>query len=185
MLDIDDTILKASKDQVAIIKQTPQGEIRLSSEEFAKDPDNQNESLFSFREFRNPQKVYDSIVKGKPLLENLSIMDEYINNGYDVSILTARGLEDTVIKAVKKFLMYRNKKGELKSIKKKLNEGASACVNDPYYNTFGKNASEKKAEVMKLIQHSYDDIVFMDDNDFNLAEMEKLGIKKLKLIKAK
>jgi hypothetical protein len=185
VLDVDDTILKASKDQIAIIKHTSQGDIRLSSDEFAKDPDNHNEENFSFEEFRNPEKIYNSIIDGKPLINNLTVMDKFINNGYKFSILTARSNEEVVLDAIEKFLMYRDKNGKLKSIKGKLLRKASACVNDERWNKYGKNTAEKKAYIIKYLADNFDDIVFMDDNEFNLNEIKKLGIKKIKLIKAK
>jgi hypothetical protein len=185
VVDIDDTILAASKDQIAIIKKTPEGEIRLSSEEFAKDSDNKDESKFSFREFRDADKIYNSIVNGKPLIHNLVEMDKYINDGYKLSILTARSKESVVLDAVEKFLMYRDKNGELRNIKDKLLREASACVNDERWNKYGENASEKKAYVIKQLAKKFDNIVFIDDSELNLHEIEKLKIKKVKLIKAK
>jgi hypothetical protein len=182
--DIDDTLLRASKNQIAIIKNTSQGEIRLSSDEFAKDLDNKDESKFSFREFRDPKKIYDSIIEGEPLINNLIKMDEFINNGYKLSILTARSNEKVVLGAIEKFLMYRDKKGNLKSIKNKLLKRASACTNDKRWEKYGKNVAERKAYVIKRLANIFDDIVFIDDNEFNLKEIEKLDIKNVKLIKA-
>lgn len=70
VFDIDDTILKVNPSLMSIYKKNEDGmETRLSTEEFAKDPDAEDpnkKSLFDYRDFRDPVKVYNSIISGTP-----------------------------------------------------------------------------------------------------------------------
>ena len=120
VFDIDDTLLKVNPDVIKIYKQTDKGEIALTTEEFAKDPDAadpERKKLFDLRDFRDPVKVYNSIISGTPLIKNLKIMDSYIEAGYDFCFLTARGCEETVKKGLNDFLrMKDNATGELKEL---------------------------------------------------------------------
>lgn len=183
--DIDDTLLKSSKEQIAVIKNTPNGKIRLSSEEYAKDPDSKNETLFSFEEFRDPDKIYNSIVSGKPLVRNLKIMDKYLNKGYGLSILSARSHQKIVLEAIKKFLLYKDKNGNFEKIDNKIIDKVCACTNDTQFINIGKNTPERKAKVITEISKQFDKIVFMDDCKNNLEEIKKLGLKNVKLVLAK
>ena len=85
VFDIDDTLLKVDKNAIAIYKKEPGKSVkRMSTEDYAKDSDVQNHpEWFDISEFRNPTKVYNSIISGTPLLKNLKIMDAYIEAGYD------------------------------------------------------------------------------------------------------
>ena len=107
VFDIDDTILKVNPNLMKIYKKEPgKDEIALTTEEFAKDPDASIQShrgWFDYRDFRDPVKVYNSIITGTPLIKNLKIMDDYIKAGYDFCFLTARGCEDIIKRAIKDF----------------------------------------------------------------------------------
>ena len=112
VFDIDDTILKVDPSQISIYKKEPgKNEVALSTDEFAKDPDAgdpDKKSWYDYRDFRDPVKVYNSIISGTPLIKNLKIMDDYIQAGYDFCFLTARSCEDTVKKAITDFLKFRD-----------------------------------------------------------------------------
>jgi hypothetical protein len=177
--DIDDTLLKASSENIAIIRKSD-GK-RFSTSEFAT-LKNVNEDDFSFKEFRNPKLVYESIVKGTPIIKNLRIMDSYINRGYKLSILTARGLEKTVLKSINNFLMYRDAKGRLQRIGTKLLSKSSACVNDPKWEKVGHSSAERKAFVLKQLCKKYKNVVYVDDNQTNCTEAIKLRLKNLTVI---
>ena len=115
VFDIDDTILKVDPSKISIYKKEPgKQEVALSTDEFAKDPDAgdpDKKSWFDYRDFRDPVKVYNSIISGTPLIKNLKIMDDYIQAGYDFCFLTARSCEDTVKKALSDFLLVRDENG--------------------------------------------------------------------------
>lgn len=190
VFDIDDTLLKANPAVIKVYKTDPSigKEIELTTDEFAKDPDSADpdkRSWFSFRDFQDPVKVYNSIMTGTPLVKNLRIMDDYIDAGYDFCFLTARGAEDTVKKALKDFLRVKDKKtGALLKLEDTFKETLSHAVNDidKYY--VGRTDYEKKANVLKNLCDKYDRVVFVDDDEKNVRAARALGLNKLKVIKA-
>ena len=188
VFDIDDTILKVDSSQISIYKQEPgKKEISLTTDEFAKDPDAndpEKRSWFDYRDFRNPVKVYNSIISGTPLIKNLKIMDDYIQAGYDFCFLTARSCEDTVKKAIGDFLKFRDKDGALKELGDSFKKTFSHAVNDTIKDYPGKSDSEKKANVLKKLCKEYDRVVFVDDDKKNVIAARELNIPNLKVIKA-
>lgn len=121
VFDIDDTILKVDSSLMKVYKKKPdEQEIALTTREFAKDPDAEDQEKrkwFDYRDFKDPVKVYNSIITGTPLIKNLKIMDSYIEAGYDFCFLTARSCEDTVKKALNDFLKVKDSDtGELKAL---------------------------------------------------------------------
>lgn len=189
VFDIDDTLLRVNSDEIFIYKKKPgEEEIRLTTKEFASDPDTKNPdciSWYSFRDMRDPIKVYNSIISGTPLIRNLKIMDAYIEAGYDFCFLTARGTEETVKKAIKDFLKIRDKEtGALKEIGDVFKETLSHAVNDDFKNYPGKTDAEKKANVLRDLCEQYDKVVFVDDDHKNVRAARRLNIENLKVIKA-
>lgn len=188
VFDIDDTILKVNSSLMSIYKKNADGtETQLSTEEFAKDPDAEDpnkKSLFDYRDFRDPVKVYNSIISGTPLIKNLKIMDDYIKAGYDFCFLTARGCEDIIKKAIKDFLKFRDEDGALKELGDSFKETFSHAVNDDIKQYPGKTDAEKKAIVLKDICKKYDKVVFVDDDHKNISAARNLNIPNLKVIKA-
>lgn len=188
VFDIDDTLLKVNPDVIKIYKHTDNGEISLTTEEFAKDPDASDPNkidLFDLRDFRDPIKVYNSIISGTPLIKNLKIMDSYVEAGYDFCFLTARGCEETVKKALNDFLRVKdNETGELKKLGDTFKKTLSHAVNDEYKNYPGKDSAEKKANVLKMLCKKYDKVIFVDDDTKNVRAAKDLDIKNLTVIKA-
>ena len=155
VFDIDDTILKVDSSKISVYKKEPgKNEVALSTDEFAKDPDAsdpEKRSWFDYRDFRDPVKVYNSIISGTPLIKNLKIMDDYIQAGYDFCFLTARSCEDTVKKAITDFLKFRDKDGALKELGDSFKKTFSHAVNDDIRSYPGKDDAEKKANVLKKL----------------------------------
>src|SRR5271157_2508563 len=89
LLDVDATLV--IPDNIFIHKHNPNGSIsKLSPAQYAKEKiTKENQGDYSFEEFRDPQKVYNSIKTGIPLIPNLKIVDEYIHRGWKIGILTA------------------------------------------------------------------------------------------------
>lgn len=200
VLDIDDTLVKANPNVIKVYKSVDGVEKALSTAEFAKDPDKAkmgknvrmyNETkdapkkgiAFSIREFRDPQKVYDSITKGTPILKNLKLMDDHIRHGWDVSFLTARGLQETVTKALDNFLKTRNEKGQLVPLGEKFKKALSAAVNDEDIKYVGSDDGEKKANVLRKLSKKYTHVKFVDDDDRNIKAVRSLK-KELPNVKA-
>lgn len=188
VFDIDDTLLKVDPTLMGVYKKEPgKQEKRLTTEEFAKDPDASDpdkKSWFDYRDFRDPVKVYNSIISGTPLIKNLKIMDDYIKAGYDFCFLTARGCEETIKKAIGDFLKFRDEDGALKQLGDSFKRTFSHAVNDEIKNYPGKSDAEKKAKVLTELCEEYDRVVFVDDDHKNVSAARNLKIKNLKVIKA-
>jgi len=186
VFDIDDTLLRADTSDFYIYKRTPRGIIPLTTTEYAHDPDAGDPSrkdLFDFRDFRNPTKVYQSIINGTPLLHNLRILDDYVNAGYDFCFLTARSCEDVVKRAINDFLRIR-KDGDLRELGTIFNRTLSHAVNDDIRNYPGRTDAEKKANILVDLSRSVDKIVFVDDDPKNIRAAKDLSIPNMKVIKA-
>ena len=188
VFDIDDTILKVNPAQIRIYKNIPgENEIALTTDEFDKDPDAQDpnkKKWFDYRDFRDPVKVYNSIISGTPLIKNLKIMDDYIKAGYDFCFLTARGCEEIVKKALKDFLRFKDEDGALQELGDIFKDTFSAAVNDDFKDYSGSSDAEKKANVLKDLCKKYDRVVFVDDDHKNVRAAKDLNISNLKVIKA-
>lgn len=189
VFDIDDTLLKADSSVIKIYKHLPDGtEVALSTEEFAKDEDIKDPSKkywFDYRDFRDPIKVRNSILKGTPIIRNLKIMDAYINAGYDFCFLTARSCEKVVADALDEFLKVRVD-GSLRKLGDAFKRSLSYAVNDDAAHEFPSNMrdDDKKSLVLRQLCDAYDKVVFVDDDDKNIKSAQALGIKNLTVIKA-
>lgn len=186
LLDIDDCLLQAKPGVIGIWKEEPGKEpVRLSTEQYAKDPDAKtHKDWFSYKEFRDPEKVYTSIVSGTPLLRQMRLLDAHIKANYDVAFLTARGLQDVVDKALRAFLMYKDSSGNLLPIGNKLKSEISAAVNDEIKAYPGANDPEKKANVIRNICRQYDKVKFVDDDLKNVEFARSLKLPNLQVILA-
>lgn len=187
-LDIDDCLLQADSSSIAVWKEKPGEEpVRLSSEQFAKDPDaGTHKEWFSYKEFRDPEKVYNSIVNGTPLLRQLRLLDAHVRANYHIAFLTARGLQDVVDKALRAFLKYRDSNGNLLPIEDKLKANISAAVNDMKWVEAYPNAGdpEKKAMVLKKLCKTYKKVKFVDDDLKNIQFAKSLNLPNLQVIEA-
>lgn len=188
VFDIDDTLLRVKKDSVCVYKKEPgKEEVKLSTDEFAKDPDASDpskQSWFDYRDLRNPVKVYNSIIEGTPLIRNLRIMDDYIEAGYDFCFLTARSCEETIKKALDTFLVRKDSTGAMKKLGDKFKKTLSHAINDKSKDYPGRTDAEKKANVLKKLCNEYDKVVFVDDDKKNVSAARGLNLHNLKVIKA-
>ena len=188
VFDIDDTLIQADKDVVSIgkfINGDRKNKISISTEEFAKDPDaKSHKNWFDFSDFQNPQKVVQSIIKGTPILKNLRILDAYLNAGYEFCFLTARGCEDAVKYAIQDVIKYRDENGVLNNIDPWFNKDVSAAINDSTKEYEGKTNAEKKSNVLREICSKFDNVVFVDDDNKNVAHAKELNLNNLTVIEA-
>lgn len=188
VFDIDDTLLKSNPETIGVYKKEPgKPEKRLTTEDFAKDPDAADptkKSWFDYREFRDPVKVYNSIISGTPLIKNLRIMDDYIEAGYEFCFLTARACEETIKKALGDFLKVRKPDGALQELGDIFKKTMSHAINDESKTYEGANDAEKKANILKKLCKKYDKVVFVDDDHKNVSAARGLKIDNLKVIKA-
>jgi uncharacterized protein YciU (UPF0263 family) len=185
--DIDDTILRSRAEDIGIWKDYKGEKTRLTTEEFAKDPDKGKEGVeYDYWEFGDPEIVRNSIINGTPLLDNLHIIDDYLNKDYHFCFLTARRCEDVITEVMTDFMKTRGKKGELEDIGDKFEKGLSFAINDEKYAEVlgGLTDFERKAKILKIICGMYHDVIFIDDDAKNLRAAEKLGLDNLTIIEA-
>lgn len=186
VFDIDDTLLKVDGSLMRVYKCKPgEPEIALSTNEYAKDPDAENHrEWFDYRDFKDEQKVYQSIITGSPMVKNLKILNAYVNAGYDFCFLTARGCEKVIKDALDKFLSISTRKGVMDNIGNAYKKALSHAVNDSYKKYKGENDCDKKANVLKELCKKYTNVVFVDDDKKNIYAARALHLKNLKIIKA-
>ena len=188
VFDIDDTLIHTDEDVMSIgkfINGDRKNRISLSTKEFAKDPDaKEHKEWFDFSDFQNPQKVVQSIIKGTPILKNLRILDAYLNAGYEFCFLTARGCEDAVKYAIQNVIKYRDENGVLNNIDPWFNKDVSAAINDSTKEYEGKTNAEKKSNVLREICSKFDYVVFVDDDNKNVAHAKELNLNNLTVIEA-
>ena len=188
VFDIDDCILSADANTIGIWKEEPgKKPIRISSEEYAKDPDAAtHKEWFNYKEFRDPEKVFTSIVKGTPILRNLKVLDAHVRAGYDVAFLTARGLKDVISQALEKFLKIRDSSGNLVPVGDKLKLEVSQAVNDDNFVKIYPNLGDpaKKALVLKDVCKKYSKVKFIDDDLKNVNAVRAMNIPNLQVVHA-
>ena len=188
VFDIDDTLIRADKDVVSIskfINGDRKNKISISTEEFAKDPDaKDHKNWFDFFFFFYPQKVVQSIIRGTRILKNLRMLDAYLNAGYEFCFLTARGCEDAIKYAIQDVIKYRDENGVLNNIDPWFNKDVSAAINDSNKEYEGKTNAEKKSNVLREICSKFDYVVFVDDDNKNVAHAKELNLNNLTVIEA-
>ena len=179
LLDIDDTLLKADGSLIKIYRKLPtdKEEVALSSAEYAKENVTpETKEYYDYRDFNNGKKVYASIAKGAPLLNNLKVVDAFYNGGYKLGILTARGCANDVKRAIKAFLKVRDAKGNF--VDAPIDEKDIHCVNDLALNKAGAYPGatdfEKKQNVLRNYAKKYDYVYFIDDDPKNINALKAL-----------
>ena len=188
VLDIDDTIVKTNADMIGVWKRYPDGtEKRLSTSEFAEDPDSvdggkSSNVIFDYREFGDEEKVTNSINNGTPIIKNLRILDRCIKDGYEVAFLTARADEDMVYRVLSNYLKT-SVAGEFLPVK--LNRKYCFAINDPKYaGKLGNTDAEKKARVLRYLCKEADVVKFVDDDLKNIRNAQSLNLPNLRVITA-
>ena len=177
LLDIDDTLLKADSSKIRIYKKLPTDKdfVPLTTAEYAKEHvTKETKPYYHYNDFRDYNKVYNSIKDGAPLLNNLRVLDAFCKGGYDVGILTARGATQAVKDAIKEFLRVRNGQGKLIPIE--IKDENVHCVNDDDLKEKYPGATdfEKKQNVLRNYAKKYDYVYFLDDDPKNLNALKAL-----------
>ena len=177
LLDIDDTIVRAKN--IYIYKTVDGKELKLSPEEYAKENiTDENRHLYDFRDFKDAEKVSSSIKTGEPIISVLQYMDRMIEKGYNIGILTARGMEQTIKNTLQSWLMYK-KRDSLRNIGSKLKE--VFAINDDIKQYKGATDFDKKANVIKSLSKVYDKIIFIDDDMKNVNAVRRLNLSNVKV----
>lgn len=185
LFDVDDTLLKAKGIYIYRKLPTDDKEIALTPQEFAEDKntrDYNNMKYYNFRDFEDPEKIYNSIICGTPLIHNLKYVDEFHDKKYEIGILTARRHEEFVYKAICKWLKYKNKDGKFEDIE--IKREYVFAINDKKYSDAGIPDADKKIFVLKNMSKEFEKIVYIDDDDKNIKKAKESGIENLTVIKA-
>lgn len=174
-IDLDDTCLKDTVSKIYRKLPTDKEEVPLSTSEYAKEHVTPaNKKYYDYREFRDPKVVYNVIVNSPRLVKNLRAIDDFIRGGYEVGVLTARGCENSVFRAVRDSFKYKDHDGKLKSIK--IKRGNVFAVNDDDKAYPGKTDFEKKKIILRKYAsgNKYDYVYFIDDDDKNIKALKEL-----------
>lgn len=180
LLDIDDTLVTAQN--IYIYKVAPNGkEKALTPQEFAEENTREEKEKgfsYDFREFRDADKVAQSIKTGLPVVSNLSKMDNYIKNGWTIGVLTARGMEEVIANTMRAWLKFKDaSSGKLKSASAKLARELVFAVSDDTKQYEGEDSFEKKANVIKRLAQQYDRVFLLDDDRSNIEAVNKMAEK--------
>jgi len=179
LLDIDDTLLKANNIFIHRKLPTDKSVVKLTPDQYAKEKVTpETKKYYSYEEFRDPKIVEKSIISGTPIWRNLRIMDDHIKAGWEIGILTARGLESVIDSALRKWLMFRNSDSVLVSLKNDLKRNLINAVNDEVKIYKGKTDYEKKVNVIKdYLKKGFDKIKFLDDDMKNIKAVREMAKK--------
>lgn len=169
-LDIDDTLLRSKNIYIYLIdnngnrkKLTPQDYTKLTLTDL--------KSKIDFSEFDDPVKIKESIINGRPIYENLKKIDEYVKDGWELGILTARGEEKVIKEVISEWL-----KNKLKN-KYKLKEKNIYAVGDRKLKYDGKNSSFRKVNVLKKYLKKYKRVCLIDDSDRTINLIKEINEK--------
>lgn len=186
LFDIDDTLLKANN--IFIHKKTPDGKItKLTPDEYSKEKVVEERArgvVYSYEEFRDPKKVKESIESGTPIWKNLRIFNDHLKAGWEVGIITARGLEDVIYNSISNWLMFQKEKGLIPSLAKPLARNIVYAISDEIKKYEGATDFDKKANVVKKAAASYDRVKVIDDDDKNIKAIRGLNLKNVIVVKS-
>tara|TARA_Y100000310_G_C20409639_1_gene681301 strand:- start:149 stop:778 length:630 start_codon:yes stop_codon:yes gene_type:complete len=186
LLDIDQTLLVPNN--IFIYRKLPsdEREVSLTPEEYAKEKTSaETKKYYDYRDFRDAEKVGNSIKTGIPIVSNLKIMDEYVKKGWRIGILTARGMEDVIFKSLKAWLMFKDKRGKLRSIGDKLIRNLVFAINDDNKKYKGSIDFEKKKNIITKLSKNFNRIIFLDDDIQNVKAVKKLKLRNVMVKLAK
>lgn len=173
LLDIDDTLLKAQNIFIWRKLPTDKEEVKLTPDQYSKESVTaETKPHYDYREFRDAVKVRASIKSGIPYVNNLKVVDDFVNGGFVLGVLTARGMEDVVYEAINEFLKYRDKNGVLQPVK--IPRNLMFAVNDDNKKYPGNTDYEKKANVIKKLEKHFDYVYFMDDDMKNIKAIKAM-----------
>lgn len=185
LFDIDDTLI--SPENIFIWKKKDGKETPLTPAQYAKEnvkEERANGVEYDYREFRDPKKVAESITTGKPIWKNVRIYNDHIKNGWDVGILTARGLEDVIFEAINKWTMFQQESGLVSKLAKPLARNLVHAISDEVKVYKGSIDFEKKANVIKEYAKTYDKVKVVDDDDKNINAFKALKLPNVIVVKA-
>lgn len=168
LLDIDNTLLIPKN--IFIYYHKDGVDKKYTPEEYAKiDVTKDEKKYFDYNDFRNAEIIKKSIETSIPLKKNLEIVKKYIEDGWKIGILTARGQQDIIKDTMEKWLEQ-----QLHCNIPYLKEEVYA-VNDETIDYPGYSDATKKLNVIKNIisNNKYDNLCVIDDNKYSIDIINK------------
>ena len=163
LLDIDNTLLVPQN--IFIYYHKDGVHKKYSPDEYAKiDVTVDEKKYYDYSDFRNPEIIKKSIETSSPLHDNLNLVRDYILDGWQFGILTARGEQDIIRDVIYNWL-EKNLNMKIPFLKNHV-----YGVNDKRYNYPGYSDATKKLYVVKKIveSKSFDKLCVIDDNKFTI-----------------
>jgi len=188
VFDIDNTLLTAHdifiylrdpENKRDINKLTPEQYDGMTKEQ--KKNSTKNGETWDFREFRDPNKIYNSIIYGKGKLPVLKMLDRHVKAGWHVGIVTARGAEDSVKQAIRDWL--RAKVGDKLVAVPKLHHENIHAINDDKKREAGIYKGYNKNPQLERFLSKYKVVKFVDDSHEHLANAKKIKVPAGKVLK--
>lgn len=173
IFDIDDTLVQAKG--LYVYQKKDGKEIKLTPPEFANlSAEEKSTGDFDFRDFRSGSKMYKSIIQGTPIIKNLRMLDAHVRAGWKVGFLTARGVEKANLAAIRDWIRFKDKNGNLSPI----TISFFNAVNDEGRLSLGGSSAERKAKALEILSKEYDIVKFVDDDKSFIDAARKVLPKK-------
>lgn len=173
VLDIDNTLIKAK--DIFIYKVVGKERIKMTTEDLAKNTFLNGK--YDCSDFKDSKKVTDSILKGQIITEVTHFMRLKFKEGWEICLLTARckKTKNLLKKIFRKILWVDedNPKPIGKSLKKVFAVGSNVGI---------VSTIKEKVKVIKDLCKKYDNVIFIDDDQRYLDEMNKLNLSNLTTI---
>ncbi len=155
-LDIDNTLLIPDNIYIYLkgykkIRYTPQQYNKL-------DLTNDQKKHYDFCDFRDENIVRRSLLTSRIIQHTFTIIHSYLDKGYELGILTARGNEK-LIKAVMPIWLSKNLKRCFTLRKSNIH-----AINDEYKVYKGNTDAERKYNVLEKSLKRYQTAILIDDN---------------------
>lgn len=196
VFDIDDTLM-ASASQIRYKEPEDIEWSSVGTDEFAEvrqelHPDTE----FDFSDFRKYRKMFQGLVSGSPRMDVLAVLDKAILNNDHIGLLTARGNQSAVFEAMKRFLLYKDERGNLQplpkgALKKKFvwatsDDRLQGHMKEKF--NLGGDANDPSVLKAKILQHYFGDqfgfqkIIFYDDDQGNIDMVERINDPRIQAI---
>jgi hypothetical protein len=187
IFDIDSTVVSLKPGIIGVYKIEGEKETWMDFETYQEDKKKSDYNVsYDYRDFDDPEKIKRAIVEGTPIIKNLEILDTYINAGWELAFLTGKSSEDEVYKIMVDWMEYKDVNGNMHPLRNRLSKTLSRATADEKYARFygGLPTAEAKANSIKNLAIMYQSVVFIDDDERNLKEVEKLHLPNIRMIKA-
>lgn len=193
VFDLDDTLF-FTKSKIYYTIPGENKERSATTSEFAEIRDKlPKDTQFDYRDFRKFKSIYYGIVGGKPNIPVLKRLDDAVNAGHKIGILTARGNQKAVLAGVKDALLYRNKKGDLMPLPHdQFRKRWVFAISDvATANALGGIADASSPEQLKAVvlqnilgdKEGFKKIIFYDDDAGNIKAVKDLKDPRITTIK--